>query len=142
MVPPVITVAECISRSCTTGWLDWVHGELWLTPTGLVRRRLSRAESRANGLGPTVTAPLPRAELPEAALTRVLAEHATNKVVTFESVDRARLVRGVTAHGLRLVLRDGSRHKLLWLTRDPAYGILADVLPSVLGDRFAGTATS
>ena len=33
-----MTMAECVTRSCTTGWLDWIHGELWLTPTGLIPR--------------------------------------------------------------------------------------------------------
>lgn len=28
-----------ISISCTTGWLDWVHGELWLAGDGILRRR-------------------------------------------------------------------------------------------------------
>ena len=27
-----------ISASCTTSWFDWIHGELWLCPDGLLRR--------------------------------------------------------------------------------------------------------
>jgi hypothetical protein len=129
--------AWCISRSCTTGWLDWVHGQLWLLPTGLLRRRMSLAETRANGYDPTVAVPPPRAPVVDFDLTRIAAEHRTNKVIPFEAVARARLVRGLTTDALRLTLRDTTPHRLLWLTRDPAYDILMRVLPALLGDRFA-----
>lgn len=33
-------ICVLISASCTTGWFDWIHGELWLCPNGLVRRSL------------------------------------------------------------------------------------------------------
>jgi hypothetical protein len=123
-------IAECVSRSCTTGWLDWIHGELWLTPTGLLRRRLSLQETRSHGLGPTVTEPLDRVNL-----KYLLVEHPTIKVLLFAEVSHARLVQGVTAHGLRLRMRGGQRHKLLWLIRDPAYRILSEALPTALGER-------
>jgi hypothetical protein len=97
------------------------------------------AESKANRLGPTVSAPLPSVDVSEFDSARLLAEHHTNKVLYFDAVSRARLVRGVTAHGLRLTMRDGAHHKLLWLTRDPAYVILAAALPTVLGDRLVST---
>jgi hypothetical protein len=129
----VTDLAQCISRSCTTGWLDWVHGQLWLTPAGLIRRRLTMAESKANGLGPTVSEPLITVDVSAFDTVRLLAEHRTNKILYFDAVSRARLVKGVTADGLRLTMRDGAHHKLLWLTRDPAYAILAAALPGALG---------
>jgi hypothetical protein len=67
-----------------------------------------------------------------------LLEHPTNKVIPFDAVARARLVRGMTTDGLKLTMHDGTRHKLLWLSRDPAYRILGAALPAMLGDRFAG----
>ncbi|MGI5175923.1 hypothetical protein ACQEVZ_06280 [Dactylosporangium sp. CA-152071] len=130
-----MNVAECVTRSCTTGWLDWFHGELWLTSTGLMRRRLSLEATRAHGLGPTVAEPLERADIAAFDLDRLLAEHPTNKVIAFSDVAHARLVRGVTAHGLRLRMVDGRRHKLLWLTRDPAYQVLSTALAATLGQR-------
>lgn len=132
-------LARCLSRSCTTGWLDWVHGELWLSPAGLIRRRLTWNESKAHRLGPTVGEPLPEALFSDADLTRVTSAHPSNKVINFDAVARARLVRGVTADALRLAMRDGTRHKLLWLPRDPAYRVLIATLPAALGDRYAGT---
>ncbi|MEV4534523.1 hypothetical protein AB0J82_11905 [Asanoa sp. NPDC049518] len=130
-----MNVAQCVTRSCTTGWLDWIHGELWLTPTGLIRQRLSLEETIAHELGPTVSQPLERAEVTEFDLDGLLAEHPTNKVIAFADVADARLVRGFAAHGLRLRMLDGRRHKLLWLTRDPAYQILDEALHSALGER-------
>jgi hypothetical protein len=136
-----MNVAECVTRSCTTGWLDWIHGELWLTSTGLIRRRLSLQASRANGLGPTVAEPLERADIAAFDLDRLLAEHPTNKVVAFSDVAYARLVRGFTTHGLRLRMLDGRRHKLLWLARDPAYQILSKTLDVTLGQRLHRSGT-
>jgi hypothetical protein len=129
--------AQCLSRSCTTGWLDWIHGELWLSPTTLIRRRLTWTESTKHRLGPTVGEPLPQTQFHDPDLARLLAEHPTNKVIRFDSIATARLVRGVTTDGLRLTMHDGTRHKLLWLPRDPASKILRAVLPAVLPDRFA-----
>ncbi|MCW3818643.1 hypothetical protein ONA91_29810 [Micromonospora sp. DR5-3] len=83
-----------MSRSCTTGWLDWVHGELWLSPLGLIRRRLSWSESKSHGLGPTVGTPLPESALGSFDLATLLAEHPTNKVIYFDAVVTAQLVKG------------------------------------------------
>lgn len=131
----MISPARCISRSCTTGWLDWVHGELWLLPDGLIRRRLSLAETRANGLTRTVPAPLPTADPAGFDPAAVLAGHRTNKVIAFAEIASARLKRGRTADALRLSMVDGTRHRLLWLVADPAHDVLSTVLPRQLGDR-------
>jgi hypothetical protein len=133
----VSELARCLSRSCTTGWLDWVHGELWLLPTGLVRIRLSMAETKQHGLGPTVPPELPQTDPGRFDFAQVRAGHPTNKAIHFDAIARANLARGIGSHGLRLVLRDGAKHKLLWLARDPAYAVLAATLPDLLGDRLA-----
>lgn len=135
-------LAECLSKSCTTGWLDWVHGELWLLPTGMIRRRLSWSESKAHGLAPTVGTPLPQARLAEFDLAALQAAHRTNKVIHFDDVAQARLAQGSTSDVLRFEMRDGTRHKLLWLSKDPAYSILSSVLPVVLDGRFSGASRS
>ncbi|EWC59884.1 hypothetical protein UO65_4887 [Actinokineospora spheciospongiae] len=127
--------SQLISRSCTTGWADWIHGELWLSPTALVRRRLSFNASRANGYGPSVSDPLPVVPAADLDRGRVLAEHRTNKVIAFGDVGSATLFRGRTAHGLKVVMVGGERHKLLWLVRDPAFAILSGALPAQLGSR-------
>jgi hypothetical protein len=137
----VTEVAYLISRSCTTGWLDWVHGELWLLPDGLVRSSIGLdgtiANSLRSGIGRTVPHPLPH--LPATAIDhkRILAAHRTNKVLPYAHIAAATLFRGLTAHGLTLTMTDGRRHKLLWLTRDPAHAVLGETLRAVLGDRFS-----
>ncbi|GAA4608505.1 hypothetical protein BJY16_006874 [Actinoplanes octamycinicus] len=130
-------VAQCVSRSCTSGWSDWIHGELWLTPVALVRRRLSLADTMANGIGPTVRAPLPVADAGwfDHYREAIVAEHRTNRFIPFDAIATARLRSGVLNDALRITLRDGTHHRLLWLTKDPAHAILFGALPGLLGAR-------
>lgn len=134
-------VAYLISRSCTTGWLDWVHGELWLLPDGLVRSSIGLDgtidNSLRSGIGRTVPHPLPH--LPVAAFDyeRILAARRTNKILPYDRIATATLFRGLTAHGLKLTMNGGRRHKLLWLNRDPAHAVLDETLRAVLRDRFS-----
>ncbi|WP_405915016.1 hypothetical protein [Streptomyces sp. NBC_00728] len=117
--------ARLLTRGCTTGWGDWIHGELWLLPSFLVRRRLGFTATVANSKGPTVTMPLPEADVTAAATAQIRAEHRTNAVIPLAGIASARLRRGITADRLALHMQDGSQHKLLWLPADPAYAVLA-----------------
>lgn len=127
--------AVLITRSCTTGWTDWIHGELWILPTALVRRRLDYAETRANALGPTVDKPLPDALPGDFNHSEILRFHPTNKVILFEQIAKAALHQGRTSDRLTAQMHDGTRHKLLWLSRDPAYSLLSATLSALLGAR-------
>src|SRR5919201_4625134 len=40
------SMGTLLTASCTIGWLDWIHGDLWLLPNGLLRTR--------SGLGATI----------------------------------------------------------------------------------------
>ena len=44
--------ARLLAGTCTTGWLDWIHGELWLLPDGLLRPVCSRYGNSATGGSP------------------------------------------------------------------------------------------
>ncbi|MEO3743792.1 hypothetical protein [Plantactinospora sp. B5E13] len=127
--------ARLITRSCTTGWADWIHGELWLLPDLLVRRRLTLKATRANKNLPTVSQPLPEVEAASLDLNEIADAHRTNKVLAFDAVAEARLHRGILTDRLALRMRDGSRHKLLWLRVDPAYEVLCQALGEPLGHR-------
>ena len=129
--------AQLVSRSCTTGWADWVHGELWLLPHLLVRRRLGLAATFANGVGPTVPSPAPVVEAWSLDLGAIAAAHRTNVVLALPEVATAVLHSGLATDRLALTMRDGSRHKLLWLHSDPAHHLLAGPLRWALGPRFA-----
>ncbi|MER5277486.1 hypothetical protein ABT025_17240 [Streptomyces sp. NPDC002809] len=120
--------ARLLTRSCTTGWGDWIHGELWLLPSSLVRRRLGFTATLANAKGPTVVVPLPETDVTAAATARIRAEHRTNKVIPLAGIASAHLRRGITADRLTVRMHDGAQHKLLWLPTDPAYAVLVQVL--------------
>jgi hypothetical protein len=114
-----------VSRSCTTGWTDWVHGELWLLRDGLVRRRLGLWRTLMNGLGPTVAHPLPEHDLD---LDAVRGEHRTNLVLHWSEVASVDLRRGLITSRLRLTTRGGAVHRLLFFRLDPAYAVLKSVI--------------
>lgn len=119
-----------ISRSCTTSWLDWVHGELWMAPDALVRLRLSLGQSARHGPGPTVALP-ERADPddPQFAPDVVRAGNRRNKYIRFDDIASARLRRGILNGRLSITTHSGERHKFLWLGSDPAFMILMAELP-------------
>ncbi|HEX7735923.1 MAG TPA: hypothetical protein VF458_13740 [Ktedonobacteraceae bacterium] len=49
-----VSVATLLTASATTGWFDWIHGELWLFPHGLLRIPLNLVITFLHGTGPTV----------------------------------------------------------------------------------------
>jgi hypothetical protein len=101
-----------VTASCTTGWVDWIHRELWLCEDGLLLVRLDLAATRAHRMGPTVTSP-PR--------TRVVADEELGGTwIAAEEIAGSDGRRGRTSDRLNLELRDGSRRKLLWLKADRA----------------------
>lgn len=129
--------AQLIARTCTTGWLDWIHGELWLLPDQLLRIR--------GGIPATLTVGLLGPELATPATFRTLAHdpdairsaHRTNKVLPLAEITHVRIHGGLTTSGMSLSMADGSRHKLLWMSMEPARGLLRDRLLPLLGPRLA-----
>lgn len=125
-----------ISRSCTTSWTDWIHGELWLAPDALVRLRLDLAQTMLGGAGPATDlpkqAPLGLRGFDPAA---VRADHSTNKYLHFDDITSAQLRRGILTGRLSVTMRTGEQHKLLWLRSDPAYMILRVALPQRIPGR-------
>lgn len=135
--PPIAPAIELVSGSCTTGWLDWTWGELWLLPNALVRVARGRGESRdaarrrqQRGGGTTVE---PRHPPTEEALRERHGASDRNRWIDLNDLARARLRRGRVNSRLSVVLHDGSRTKLLWLKDDPAYDVLRVALSERLG---------
>lgn len=100
-----------VTASCTTGWLDWVHSELWLCDDGLLVVRLDLRATRAHGRGPTVGATLRR---------RPVGRDEPGMWIGAEEVVGASGRHGRKADRLSLELRDGTERKLLWLAVDRA----------------------
>ncbi len=126
--------ARLLTSTCTTGWLDWIHGDLWLLPEGLMRIRSGFARTLANSHGSGLTAREPYRLIAHDPAA-VLAAHPTNKLIPFSGIATARLHGGVTTSGLEVVMTDGTRHKLLWATWDPARRLLRERLLPLLGAR-------
>ncbi|MEW2121715.1 hypothetical protein AB0945_42650 [Streptomyces sp. NPDC005474] len=126
--------ARLLTRTCTTGWLDWIHGELWLLPEGLMRVRSGLLTTVMNSGGSGLTPRDPYRLITHDAES-VLAAHPTNKLIPFAGMGTTRLHGGVTTSGLEVVMTDGTRHKLLWASWDPARRLLRERLLPLLGTR-------
>jgi hypothetical protein len=59
-----------------------------------------------------------------------------NTWIFLADVRRARLRRGISNSRLQVKLSDGSKTKLLWPNRDPAYEVLSKLLKEQLGPQF------
>jgi len=123
---------QLISRSCTTGWLDWVWGDLWLADDALYRisrgmaaTRAAARERRGRDSRSTVSAADTRDETTVDALASKLADDDKNRLIPLDAIATARLRQGMLNGRLSISLDDGTRIKLLWLKDDPAYAILA-----------------
>ncbi|MZF83753.1 hypothetical protein [Streptomyces sp. SID5643] len=67
----------------------------------------------------------------------IRSAHRTNKVLPLAEITHARIHGGLTTSGMTLSMADGSRHKLLWMSMEPAGGLLRDRLLPLLGPRLA-----
>jgi len=136
---PAAGAATLITTSCTTGWLDWVHGELWLCPDGLLRRSLGLQETVKHG----VASNRPKFDLdnrPTRAFTsdeiqQALASGPTNRWITWPEIDRATLKIGIVDHSLHIELFNGDRPKFLWLRAHGGFDLLEKELARVLAGR-------
>ena len=130
-----------IAASCTTGWFDWIHGELWLCPDGMLRRSLGLRTTISHvdmgGANQTVD--------PENRPTRAFSSEEVRQIagagkrnhwIAWEDVSHATLKGGLVDHSLHLELRDGSRVKFLWLRMDGGGDLLKEALSKSLGGRF------
>ena len=141
-----------MSDSCTTGWLHWGHGELWLTPTHLVRIGRRELTMRAAGWGGTrrgaavaavnelagsiaAVRPVPGAAIEVDAEhweRELAAEPSRTLVLNLEEVATAQFRQGITASRLGVGTADGAKHKLLWLPNAYSKPVLAEALGSRL----------
>jgi hypothetical protein len=123
---------QLLSDSCTTGWLHWGHGELWLTSDSIVRigkRRLTLASAgrgamagfHGGALG-GFTRELARAgsvssarEVERSDWLAYVADHRNVITIDLADVTSARLRAGLSTSRLAVGMRDGRRIKLLWM---------------------------
>jgi hypothetical protein len=132
---PVTERIVLISRSCTTGWTDWIHGELWLSPKHLIRRRLGLRQTIANGLWRTVPSSLPEYEITADQILAIQSGHRSNRVVAWSDVVDANLRRGVLCGRLALTMSDGNRRTFLWFSWDGAFVQLRPAIEAIKAAR-------
>ncbi len=135
-------VCTLITASCTTGWLDPIHAELWFCGEGLLRRSVGLwATIRHGGLrGPKPTVDPENRPVQTFAVEEIrsiVASNRRNHWITWEDIASATLKRGVLDHTLQLGLRDGSSLKLMWLRMDGGFDELKEALSQRLGTRFS-----
>jgi hypothetical protein len=127
------SVGMLITASATTGWLDWIHGELWLFPNGLLRIPSGLVKTFQNGIGPTVdTNQLTQCSFDGKILQELLTSQK-NVWVPRESIQKAYLHHGISADRLRLIMGDQRSVKFLWLPWDKASQVLHSTLSEWLG---------
>jgi hypothetical protein len=112
--------ATLLSRACTTGWLDWVWGELWSLPDGVIRVSSGWSDTLSEAIRNARDRP------PGAACD----EDDRNRWIRCR---RARLRQGSFTSRLHAELIDGSTVKLLWMKRGPGFEQLRRVLGQSLG---------
>jgi hypothetical protein len=140
--------AFLISDSCTTGWLHWGHGELWLTTSHLVRIGRPELTRRAAGWGGTrgdnlfgstsIERPFPGAAIdvsPEQWDQEIKAEPSRTLMLALEEVAKFQFRQGFTASRLGVGMADGVKHKLLWLPNAHSKTMLAEALGARLAFR-------
>ena len=123
-----------VTASCTTGWLDWIHGELWLFPHGLLRSstglKSDGAHGHAGGVVRTVTGEPRSREFADGEIERIVASRRRNLWIEADRIKRADLHAGRTTSRLNLHMTDGRRITLLWLREDRAERPLTTALSS------------
>ncbi len=128
-----------ISRSTTTGWLDWEHGELWLAANGLLCRRRGWSKTIASvGLIQDVLADSSDPGIHErftAEAIELAVQHG-GMWISADTIRTAWLRPGIITGRLSLTLADGQSAKLLWaksrLTYDALHGALIQWLAGEL----------
>lgn len=130
-VPPGLSVkGRLLTASCTTGWRDWIHSELWLFPDGLLRVRSGLLQTIAHLNEPTVSDEPEEQSFDLCELERLRRAYHTNLWIPANEIASAEIRKGPRSCRLSLTLVGGRRIKFLWLRADPAAAPLTQALAS------------
>lgn len=126
-----------ISASCTTSWFDWIHGELWLCPEGILRRSLGLVTTVRHLNRQTLDpSDRPRRAFTFNEIRQIVASGRRNRWITWREVAHVTLKRGIIDHSLLIELNTGHREKFLWLSIDGGSDVLEPALGRSLPGRF------
>ena len=114
--------AILLTTSCTTGWGDWVHGELWLCPNGLLRLSLGLPTTIRKSLGTGSALAYDRTAresgprfFDQTDIDALLARKRRNVWLPLDQIREASLRQGFMTSRLRMTLFNGRTVKFLWL---------------------------
>jgi hypothetical protein len=99
-----------LTVACTTGWLDWIHSELWLFEEGLFVARTGLIRTILNSRAPEITSPAPFGHLEPNELRALQRSH---RWISSTGLLTARFNWGVLTRGVDLISVGGTQ-KLLW----------------------------
>lgn len=130
----VLGTARLLTASATTGWTDWVHGQLWLLEDGLLRVATDLVRTLGHGPGPTVPDDhAVTAEMNRSEAERQAEQHRRNVWVPRERIAGAVLRGGWLSDSVRLELVDGRTVSFRWMRQDGAYIPLKRALEAWVG---------
>jgi hypothetical protein len=125
-----------ISETCTTGWFDWAHGELWLCTNGLLRRSVGLwTTTRRYFNNGRPRAPSHNLTVTTEERNRITAADPRNRWVGWADIGKVTLKAGIIDHSLHFELIDGRRVKFLWIGQDGDFELLEKALGAAVGDR-------
>jgi hypothetical protein len=128
-------MGRLVTASATTGWFDWIHGEVWIFPHGFLRIRSGLGQTLMNGFGPTVDRQQMNIQWFSHEQFDQLRAKRSNRWTPREQIVKAYLHHGASTDRLLLVLADGRSEKLLWFPIDNAFPVFQMVLMGWLGKR-------
>lgn len=126
---------------CTTSMTDWVYGELWLCPDGLLRRSLGWRATLGNTGSRGVRRMVdpnnpPTRTFTPMELREIAAADKRNHWIPWSDVAEAKLGYGLLSHGIHVTLTGGRRVSLRWMSGEGGYELLKETLSARLGERF------
>jgi len=128
---PVQRGCVLVTAGCTTGWTDWIHGELWLCPDGLLRRSLGLTATIRHAMFPTVKpGDWKTSSFSSEEIEGVVALGRTNHWVPWQTIAWARLGPA----RMDLGIDNGGSLTLMWVPVDDVTPLRMR-LPEILGDR-------
>ncbi len=128
-------VGILLAMSATTGWADWMHGELWLFPDGLLRIPLGWMKTclHSFGMGYNYKLATRRAFTDDEFFALI-----SDRRIIWIPADMlvgAELRHTFGADELRAQLADGRAIQLLWLPLQGAFDALQQPLYEWVGSR-------
>lgn len=124
-----------IAASCTTGWADGEHGNLWLAPDGLARVPLGWAVSVVHTFQSVDPAIWRDVAISRDKLAQAIEKSPRSLWLPATDIDAATMHRGLMVDRVRVRMKDGSQRKLLWVRQKVGTRRLEVGLRNWLGDR-------